>query len=80
MVSTKINFAFMKSLARGHISKLRRAHPSADVTKMLDRLNRSVKLLDDCGGMGFRVTFASRQAMAGPARARKAKSKAAKRK
>ena len=79
MVSTKINFAFMKSLARGHISKLKRAHPSADVTKMLDRLNRSVKLLDDCGGMGFNVTFASRRAMAGPS-ARKAKSKAAKRK
>ena len=79
MVSTKINFAFMKSLAKGHISKLKRAHPTADVTKMLDRLNRSVKLLDDCGGMGFNVTFASKRAMMGPSRARKAKSKAAKR-
>ena len=79
MVSTKINFAFMKSLAKGHISKLKRAHPSADVTKMLDRLNRSVKLLDDCGGMGFNVTFASKRAMMGPSRAGKAKRRAAKR-
>lgn len=80
MVSRKINFAFMKSLAKGHVSKLKRAHPSADVTKMIDRLNRSITLLDDCGGMGFNVTFASKRAMMGPSRARKVKGKAAKRK
>jgi len=80
MVSKKINFAFMKSLARGHVSRLKRAHPSAEVTKMIDRLNRSITLLDDCGGMGFNVTFASTRAMVGPSRARKAKSRAAKRK
>jgi len=75
MVSTKINFAHIKSLAKGHVRKLKRAHPSADVAKMIDRLNRSITLLDDCGGMGFKVTFQSRAHMLGKARGKGKKAK-----
>jgi hypothetical protein len=63
MVSTRISFAFMKRLARRKVALLKRAVPSAEVSKMVDRLNRSIDLLDDCGGMGFRVTFRSTRAM-----------------
>ena len=58
MATLKMDFRFMKRLARTKIALLKRADQNREVERAIRALNRSVTLLDDgCGGMGFRVSF-----------------------
>ena len=57
MLSGRIDFKFLKKLARAKIALLQQAEPEPRVLKGIDALKGSLKLLDDCTGMGFRITL-----------------------
>ena len=52
----RVDFKFMKRLARSKVKSLRGAEPTPRVKKAINALNGSLKLLNDCTGMGFQIT------------------------
>ena len=57
MLARRVDFKFLKRLARAKIALLRQAEPEPRVLQGIKALKDSLKLLDDCTGMGFRITL-----------------------
>ena len=62
MLPHRIDFKFLKRLARAKRDYLLQAEQTARVKKAVAALKGSLKLLDDCTQMGFRVTFTPKSA------------------
>ena len=57
MLARRVDFKFLKRLARAKIALLRQAEQEPRVVRGINALKDSLKLLDGCTGMGFRITL-----------------------